>query len=168
MITLRKLQPPENQTLFADHPELNLIWEIPALQDEARESYEQWGTAADNPSTGEIFSINKSATAIGIIGWFEYGEFPDVLRLRYYGIVPSQRGKRYGHFALAHFLQHLSLHAPQQYVWLSESVTLSRASAPRVVAHFKDLGFNEFDDPHYGSNAGCGKAQSLRIRIPER
>ena len=43
MITLHKLVPPENHDLFERHPELNRIWEVPALQEEARESYEEWG-----------------------------------------------------------------------------------------------------------------------------
>lgn len=169
MITLHKLVPPENQTLFTDYPELNLIWEVPQLQFEARESYEEWGVKQyPGESTGEIFSINEDVTPVGIIGWFEYGEFPDVLRLRYYGIVPSRRGKNYGEEAMRLFLEHLSRHAPVHGLFLSESVTLSRTKSPKIIAHFKKMGFQEFNDPNYGSNAGCGPVQSLRIRIPGR
>lgn len=169
MITLHKLVPPENKTLFEYNPELNLIWEIPSLQQEARESYEEWGDRLyPGESTGEIFSILNDSMTIGIIGWFEYGEFPEVLRLRYYGIVPSNRGKHYGEHSMNLFLHHLSLHAPKHAVFLSESVSLGRKVASRIIAHFQKMGFQEFDDPNYGSNAGCGSVQSLRIRIPGR
>jgi hypothetical protein len=169
MIQLHKLVPPENHTIFERFPELNHIWEVPALQHQARESYEEWGMREyPGESTGEIFSIEKDGKAIGIIGWFEYGEFPDVLRLRYYGIVPSERGKKYGEAAMELFLEYLSVAAPKQCVYLAESVTLGRTVAARTIAHFKAIGFVEFDDPHYGSNAGCGPVQSLRIRIPGR
>lgn len=169
MITLHKLVPPENHTLFKRFPELNKIWEVPALQKNARESYERYGSVHyKKEKPGEIFSIDKDGKAIGIIGWFEYGEFPDVLRLRYYGIVPSQRKNKHGEEAMRLFLEHLSKAAPSQYVWLAESVTLSREVAPRIIDHFKSMGFAEFDDPNYGSNAGCGPVQSLKVRIPGR
>lgn len=169
MIKLHKLVPPENRSLFKRFPELNCIWEVAALQKQARESYERWDTARyKGEKKGEIFSINEGDVAVGIIGWFEYGEFPDVLRLRYYGIVPSRRGKHYGEEAMRLFLEHLSVHAPKQYVFLAESVTLGREVAARVITHFKNMGFVEFDDPNYGSNAGCGKVQSLRVKIPGR
>jgi len=166
-ILLHKLIPPENQTLFRDYPELNNIWEIPAHQNQARESYEAWGVVEEE-STGEIFSIKLSDLVIGIIGWFEYGDIPDVLRLRYYGIVPSQRGNRYGQMAVRLLLEHLSRVAPPQYVWLSESVSLRRRVVEQIIDHFKDMGFEEFHDPNYGSNAGCGKVHSLRVRLPLR
>lgn len=169
MITLHKLVPPENQGLFKRNTELNEIWEVPALQHEARESYEEWGSRQyPDESTGEIFSINENGFPIGIIGWFEYGEFLDVIRLRYYGIVPSKRGKRYGEVAMRLFLEHLSETAPSHAIFLSESVSLDREVAPNILKHFKKMGFEEFDDPNYGSNAGCGKVQSLKIRIPRR
>jgi hypothetical protein len=169
MITLHKLVPPENHTLFTDYPELNQIWEVPQLQSEARESYEEWDVKKyPGESTGEIFSINEEATPVGIIGWFEYGEFPDTLRLRYYGIVPSRRGKNYGEESMHLFLEYLSRHAPAHGLFLSESVTLSRTKSHKIIAHFKKMGFQEFNDPNYGSNAGCGPVQSLRIRIPGR
>lgn len=169
MITLHKLVPPENYNLFDRFPELNQIWEVSALQQQARESYEEWGQKAyPNEGIGEIFSINEDIASIGIMGWFEYGEFPDVLRLRYYGIVPSRRGRHYGEEALRLFLGHLSHHAPPHAIFLSESVSLERSVAPQIISHFKKMGFLEFDDPNYGSNAGCGKTQSLRIRIPGR
>lgn len=169
MVTIHKLIPPDNHDLFERFPELNLIWEIPALQANARESYEKWDTKKyDGETDGEIFSIVEDNTAIGIIGWFEYGKIPDVLRLRYYGIVPSRRGKGYGEVAMKLFLEHLNSVAPPQYAWLSESVTLGRKVAPKIVAHFKSMGFVEFEDPDYGSNAGCGPVQSLKIRIPGR
>jgi RimJ/RimL family protein N-acetyltransferase len=168
MITLHKLVVPENQTLFVRWPELNQIWEVPVLQQHARDSYERWGTDPEE-SDGEIFSINEDGKPIGIIGWFEYGEFPDVLRLRYYGIVPSRRGKKYGEVAMRLFLEHLASHAPSHYKFLAESVTLSRGQvATQTIAHFERLGFQKFDDPNYGSNAGCGQVQSLRVRIPGR
>ena len=167
VITIHKLIPPENRTLFQYFPELNKIWEIPAHQTEARESYESWGVI-EGESSGEIFSIMLGETVIGIIGWFEYGDIPDVLRLRYYGIIPSQRGNHYGERAMMLLLRHLSHAAPSQYVWLSESVSVSRAVAEQITAHFKSMGFTEFSDPYYGSNAGCGKVRSLRIRIPLR
>jgi hypothetical protein len=169
MITLHKLVPPANQSLFSDYPELNSIWEVPALQKEARESYEEWGLEHyPKESTGEIFSISENGKPIGIIGWFEHGEFPEILRLRYYGIVPSKRGNGYGEKAIRLFLQHLSKHAPLYALFLSESVTLSRATAHNIISHFKKMGFEEFEDTNYGSNAGCGPTQSLRIRIPGR
>jgi RimJ/RimL family protein N-acetyltransferase len=168
MITLHKLVPPENLTLFNRHPDLNKIWEVPVLQDHARDSYERWGVDPEE-SDGEIFSVDEEGQPVGIIGWYEYGEFPDVLRLRYYGIVPSRRGKRYGEEAMKLFLKHLSLHAPVQYKFLAESVSLNREQvAVQTIAHFEKLGFQKFDDPHYGSNAGCGQVQSLKIRIPGR
>ncbi|MEN9613903.1 MAG: hypothetical protein RLZZ347_210 [Candidatus Parcubacteria bacterium] len=169
MVTIKKLLLPENQTLFDRHPELNKIWEVTALQHQARESYEQWGVKEyEGESLGEIFSIDEDDMPIGIIGWFEYGEFTDVLRLRYYGIVPSRRGKRYGEEAMRLFLEHLSCSAPKQYVYLAESVTLGRPKSKRIIEHFKSMGFVEFDDPHYGENAGCGETLSLRVRIPGR
>lgn len=167
MIHLHKLIPPENQILFKNNPELNKIWEVHALQNEARQSYEEWGIIKDE-STGEIFSINAYGIVVGIIGWFEYGDLPDVLRLRYYGIVPSQRGRRYGEEAIKLLLQRLSQAAPRHYVWLAESISLSRTVAEQVSSHFKRIGFIEFDDSNYGSNAGCGRVRSLRIRIPLR
>lgn len=167
LITIHKLTPPENHTLFKQFPELNNIWEVPAHQNEARESYEAWGVIKGE-STGEIFSIKLAEMVIGIIGWFEYGDIPDVLRLRYYGIVPSQRGNRYGEMAMRLLLEHLSHAAPSQYIWLSESISLSRVVAEQITAYFKRLGFTEFSDPNYGSNAGCGRVRSLRIRIPLR
>lgn len=166
-ISLHKLVPPENQTLFADYPELNHIWEIPAHQNQARESYETWGVVEEE-STGEVFSIKLGDLVIGIIGWFEYGDIPDVLRLRYYGIVPSQRGNRYGRVAIKLLLEHLSRVAPPQYVWLSESVSLCRRAVEQITDHFKGMGFGEFHDPNYGSNASCGDVRSLRIRLPLR
>lgn len=169
MITIHKLVPPENKMLFERNPELNEIWEVPAHQKEARESYEKYGDPLyPGESTGEIFSINEGSFPIGIIGWFEYGEFPDIVRLRYYGTVPSKRGKGYGEIAMKLFLEHLSKTAPTHATFLSESVTLCRSSAPRIIAHFEKMGFKKFDDPNYGSNAGCGKVQSLKIRIPGR
>lgn len=167
VISIHKLTPPENRTVFQKFPELNKIWEIPAHQNEARESYEAWGVI-EGESSGEIFSIMLGETVIGIIGWYEYGDIPEVLRLRYYGIIPSQRGNHYGEQAMMLFLRHLSLAAPSQYVWLSESVSVSRAVAEQIITHFRRMGFTEFSDPHYGSNAGCGKVRSLRIRIPLR
>jgi RimJ/RimL family protein N-acetyltransferase len=166
-ISIRKLVPPDNQTLFEMNPELNKIWEIPAQQSRAHESYKDWGII-DKKSTGEIFSIILDDSIIGIIGWFEYGDIPDVLRLRYYGIIPRQRGNHYGERAIKLLLEHLSKTAPPQYVWLAESVSIGRIVAGQVIAHFKRMGFLEFDDPNYGSNAGCGKVCSLRIRIPLR
>jgi hypothetical protein len=169
MIALHKLVPPENSTLFERFPELNEIWEVPALQKQARESYEKWGVVKyENEREGEIFSIEENGVTIGVIGWFEYGDFSDVLRLVYYGIVPSKRGNHYGQEAIKLFLLHLSKAAPAQYVWLAESVTLARTSASKIITYFKNLGFEEFDDPNYGSNAGCGPVKSLKIRIPGR
>ncbi len=61
MITLHKLVPPENRTLFQRFPGLNEIWEVPALQHEARESYELWGDKSyEGETTGEIFSITRT------------------------------------------------------------------------------------------------------------
>ncbi|MDE2106954.1 MAG: hypothetical protein KGL39_57600 [Patescibacteria group bacterium] len=166
-INICKLAPPDNQTLFERNPELNLIWEVPALQNQARESYEEWGMVKEE-STGEIFSITLDGTVIGIIGWFEYGDIPDIIRLRYYGIVPSKRGNRFGEIAVKLLLEHLSKTAPQRYVWLAESVSVGRKVAEQIIAHFKGIGFVEFDDPNYGTNAGCGPVKSLKIRIPLR
>lgn len=169
MITLHKLMPPENHDLFTRFPELNLIWEVPALQQSARESYEGWDTRKYGGETdGEIFAIMEGEKAVGITGWFEYGDIPDVLRLRYYGIVPSRRGMKYGEETMRQLLERLSVVAPPQYKWLAESVSIERSTAPKVITHFKRMGFEEFDDPNYGSNAGCGKTQSLRVRIPGR
>lgn len=167
MVVLKKLVPPENKTLFARFPELNEIWEVPALQRHARTSYEKWGLNKEK-TTGEIFAINKSGRTIGIIGWFEYGGCSDILRLRYYGIVPSERGKQYGEKAIHLILEYLARNAPRQYIFLAESVSLNRTAAFRIISHFKAMGFVEFADPHYGENAGCGKVQSLKIRIPGR
>jgi hypothetical protein len=170
MVTLHKLIPPENHDLFKRSPELNHIWEIPALQEQARECYEEWDTdIPPNETPGEIFSIDNEKTTAGVIGWFEYKKPPvDTLRLCYYGIVPSERGKKYGEKAMELFLQHLSFAAPKQYVYLSESVTLGRDKAQRIIGHFKSMGFVEFNDPNYGDNAECGPTQSLRVRIPGR
>ncbi len=170
MITLHKLVPPENLTLFERFPALNDIWEVYSLQHEARESFEQYGDEERYPgeSTGEIFSISKGEMAIGIIGWFEHRKSSDIVRLRYYGIIPSERGHRYGDEAMRLFLEHLSTAAPKHYVWLAESVSLNRKTAEHVIAHFKKMGFEEFDDPDYGSNAGNRPVKSLRIRIPGR
>lgn len=168
-IHIHKLVPPENHDLFSRFPELNLIWEVPVLQQHARESYEGWDTRKyEGETDGEIFAIMEGEQAVGITGWFEYGDIPDVLRLRYYGIVPSRRGLRYGDEAMHQLLGRLSSVAPPQYKWLAESVSIERTTAPNVIAHFKRMGFEEFSDPNYGSNAGCGKTQSLRIRIPGR
>jgi RimJ/RimL family protein N-acetyltransferase len=166
-ISIHKLLPPENQFLFERNPELNTIWEIPAHQNQARESYEECGLIKTE-STGEIFSINLDDSVVGIIGWFEYGGIPDVLRLRYYGIVPSQRGNGYGAKAVKLLLDHLSHAAPPQYRWLSESVSLKRVVVKQVTVHFERMGFVEYDDSNYGSNAGCGRVRSLKIRIPLR
>src|SRR3954468_6607800 len=105
MIRLHMLVPPYNHQLFRIHPELNSIWEVPALQEDARQSYEEWNSQTGD--TGECFSINDGVNPIGIIGWFEYGEFPHVLRLRYYGIIPEKRGRGYGEEALRLLLKHL-------------------------------------------------------------
>src|SRR5665213_2243906 len=166
-IGIRKLIPPDNQTLFDKNSELNMIWEIPVQQIRARESYKMWGLI-ERGSTGEIFSIVLDDIIIGIIGWFEYGDISDVLRLRYYGIIPSQRGNRYGERAIKLLLEHLSKTAPPHYVWLAESIFISRMAAGQAIVHFKHMGFVEFDDPNYGSNASCGKMCSLKIRIPLR
>jgi len=69
---------------------------------------------------------------------------------------------------MALLLERLSQYAPPQYVFLSESISIRRSVALQIIAHFKRMGFTEFDDPDYGSNAGCGKVQSLRIKIPGR
>jgi len=167
MITIHKLVPPENHSLFTKNPELNSIWEVPAHQQEARESYEEWGLIPEE-STGEIFSIREGDLIIGIIGWFEYGDIPDVLRLRYYGIVLSKRGNGYGEEAMKLFLQYVSRVAPPRYRWLSESVSVGRPAFEQISRHFFKMGFVKYDDPNYGSNAGCGKVRSLRIRIPGR
>lgn len=169
MITLHKLVPPENQSLFGRYPELNHIWEVVALQKQAQESYEQWGYKEyPGESSGEIFSIDEDNIPVGIIGWFEYGEFPEVLRLRYYGIVPSRRGRKYGEQAMKLLLEYLYKNAPAHCRFLAESVSIGRTMAPHVMAHFKGMGFEEFDDPNYGSNADCGKTKSYRVRIPGR
>jgi ribosomal protein S18 acetylase RimI-like enzyme len=170
MITLRKLVPPENATLFKRFPELNLIWEVPALQAQARESYEEWGDSRKpEESTGEIFAVLEGEEAVGIIGWFEYDKAgADIARLRYYGIIPSRRGRGFAEKAMRLLLERLAEAAPARYLWLAESVSTERAAAPLVLAHFKKMGFEEFTDPHYGENAGCGPTQSLRIRIPGR
>ncbi|HEU5114294.1 MAG TPA: hypothetical protein VFT82_00845 [Candidatus Paceibacterota bacterium] len=163
MVTITKLIPPENQTLFERFPELNRIWDLPRLQDEARSSYERWN---ETDKTGEIFSIDRADRTIGIIGWFEFDRPPeDVLRLRYYGIVPSERGGRHGSVALWLLLKHLATVAPKRYRWLSESVSLERPAAPRIIRHFEEFGFRRFDDPEYGQNAECGPTMSLRVRI---
>ena len=172
MITLHQLTPPDNQTIFEKCPELNHIWEVPALQKEARESYESWEPLqSDGIDMGEIFSINENNNPIGIIGWFKNknkGRFLDIVRLRYYGIIPSKRGNGYGEIALKLFLEHLSKTTTPQHLFLSEGVSLCRAIAPQIAAHFKKVGFVEFDDPDYGSNANCGEVLSLKIRIPGR
>lgn len=169
MITLHKLVPPENEDIFRKHAELNGIWELPELQTEARESYEKWHLKKyPGESLGEIFTIAEFDSVIGLIGWFEYGEFLDTLRLRYYGIVPSRRGRGYGEAALCLLLRRLSTCAPTYAVYLSESVTLSRQKADQVVGHFERVGFEDFNDPNYGENARCGPVRSLRIRIPGR
>ena len=168
MITLHKLIPPENEALFERNPELNHIWEVPSIQESAKTSYERWGLGC-RKSTGKIFSVNLDDKIIGVTGWFTFDEtFPDVLRLRYHGIIASMRGRGYGEETMRLLLQHLSHIAPSQYLWLAESVSLSRELAPKIVAHFKKMGFAEFDDANYGDNAGCGKVQSLRVRIPGR
>lgn len=170
MITVHKLIPPENHTLFERFPELNEIWEVSALQKQARESYEEWDIRKyPKEGSGEIFSINKGRKAIGIIGWFTYDKASrTIIRLRYYGIVPSQRRKGYGEKAMTLFLERLSAVVPPRYLWLSESVSLNRTNASRIIAHFESIGFQKFNDPKYGQNAGCGPTQSLRIRIPGR
>ena len=133
--------------MFSHFPELNGIWEVDVLQKQARESYEQWDTKKyEGETDGEIFAICFRSEVIGIIGWFEYGDVLDTLRLRYYGIVPSKRGKGYGEEAMRLFLGHLSIAAPPQYCWISESVSINRKVAPRIIAHFKGMGFAEFDD----------------------
>ncbi len=167
MITLCKLFPPENQTLFDRYRELNSIWEVEVLQYQARESYEEWNENPDTDQTGEVFAIHENDIPIGIIGWFEFGHLPDTLRLRYYGIVPSKRGNRYGEQAMRMFLAHLSRHAPEQYVFAGESISLGRSAASKIYTHFKNMGFEDFSDPTYGDN-GFGEVQHLRIRIPGR
>ena len=168
MIVLHKLSPPENFNLFNQIPNLNQIWEIPSLQQEARESYEEWGCDGGD-STGEIFSIHENGKVIGITGWYTYDEtFPDTLRLRYYGIIPSKRGKGFGEIAMQLLLQHLSQVVAPQYTWFAESVSIHRVVAPRIIDHFKKIGFTEFDDPNYKGHASYGPVQSLRIRIPGR
>lgn len=168
MISLAKLAPPANQTLFERHPELNGIWEVEALQSHARDSYGRWGVDADE-TTGEVFSIDLDGVPIGITGWFEDGLLPDVLRLRYYGVAPRWRGHGYGEESMRLLLARLAEVAPARYAFLSESVSLGRAVAARIIAHFERMGFAPFDDhPGYGENAGCGPVRSLRVRIPGR
>jgi len=169
MITLQKLIPPENFDVFDKVPELNDIWEIPELQEDARMGYQGYGRMKfEGETAGEIFGICEDGDIIGLIGWFQLENSLNLLRMWYYGIVPSKRGKHYGEEAIQVFLNYLSLHAPQECIFLTESVTLARSIAPRIIGHFKKMGFEEFDDPNYGSNAGCGKVQSLKIRIPGR
>ena len=74
---------------------------------------------------GEIFSIDEDGVPIGIIGWFEYGDVSDTLRLRYYGIVPSKRGNRYGEEAVRLLLEHLSEYAPEQYIFFLRAFRLN-------------------------------------------
>jgi hypothetical protein len=169
MITLKKLVPPENFNLFTRVPELQHIWEIPALQSDAREGYESYGRRDfANEDPGEIFTINDESGIVGVIGWFRLFNSFDMLRLWYHGIVPSKRGRGYGAEAVKQLLEYLAVHAAPEHVFIAESVTLSRAKTPQIIAHFKKMGFEEFDDPTYGENAGCGKTQSLCIRIPGR
>lgn len=169
MITLHKLIDPENKTVFVDHPELNDIWEVPALQQHARASYERYGSSPEEDN-GEVLSINENYRPIGITGWFSDDDlFPDILRLRYYGIVPSKRGKGYGEQSMRLLLERLSMIAPPQYIWLAESVSVGRTVAPQIIGHFKKMGFEEFeDDPAYGQNANCGPVMSLKVRLPGR
>ncbi|MDE1874749.1 MAG: GNAT family N-acetyltransferase [Patescibacteria group bacterium] len=169
MISLHKLVPPENRDLFDRVPELNRIWEAPALQAQARESYEEWDSRNyPEESSGEIFTILEDDKTIGIIGWFEYGDILDTMRLRYYGIVPSHRGEGRASTAMELFLEHLARAAPPQYAYISESVSINRPVADKIIDHFQKLGFVRFDDPNYGENAECGPTISLRTRIPGR
>lgn len=164
MIKLNKLIPPENHDLFSKFPKLNNIWENKNLQNDAKKSYEIW----NENKTGEIFTINTMNSVIGIIGWFEYGNILDTLRLRYYGIIPEYRKYGYGQVAIDLLLNRLSDIVSLNYKYLSESVSINRPSAINIVSHFKKLGFQEFNDPDYGENADCGPTISLRVKIPGR
>ncbi|MEJ0001939.1 MAG: hypothetical protein WDN09_02035 [bacterium] len=168
MIILHQLNPPETIGFFERYPDLNTIWEVAQLQEQARSSYESYGIDPGNMD-GEIFSIDKNGAPIGIIGWFVYDEAgDDTLRLRYYGIIVPERRNLHGAEAMNLLLARLSSVAPLQYAYLAESVTLNRPMADAVTKHFRRMGFAEFNDPDYGENAGCGPTRSLRIRIPNR
>jgi GNAT superfamily N-acetyltransferase len=171
MITLCKLFH-SNRTLFTDHPELNHIWEVPVLQESARRSYEEWRPfGPEGVSTGDIFTIDQDGVPIGIIGWKEEDPDADILsdtiRLQYYGIIPSRRGRGYGEQAMKLFLEYLAHNnETKNRIFLSESLSIGRMVAPRILAHFKGMGFEEFNAPHYGRNAGFSEVLNLRIRIP--
>lgn len=160
-VSLHKLLPPKNRTIFERHPRLNYIWQIQAMQERAEKSYCEWDT---EDKTGEIFLILKNKSPIGITGWWPDEKIHELLRLRWHGILPEERGRGYSETALTLLLQRLSSIAPPQYLYLSESVSIKRVDAAQVQRHFEKLGFKAFDDPTYGNN-GYGKVQSLRVRL---
>ena len=104
---------------------------------------------------------------MGLTGWWQDENIADTIRLRWHGIIPSERGKGYSDEALSLLTKHLHEVLPSQYKYVSESLSTGRELAPKIKRHFERLGFVVFDDPAYGNN-GFGPTISMRMRIPGR
>lgn len=164
MILIQKITPPQNHSILEKFPQLNHIWENEVMQKRALKSYEVW-----NPKekTGEIFLIKNDENVIGVTGWWVDEKVSDTIRLRWHGIIESERGKGYSSDALKLLMEHIGAVVPSQYKYISESFSLARETSQKVRHHFEKLGFKEFDDPTYGTN-GLGETISLRIPIQGR
>lgn len=159
MISIYKLENPENFYILEKYPKLKNIWENVTLQNRALKSIIDW-----NPKekTGEIFLIKKDFEIIGVTGWFVDNNILDTVRMRWHGIIPEERGKGYSEKALDLLCSHIRKTVPKQYKYISESYTKDSEFSYKIRKHFEKVGFvEEFYDPTYGTH-GVGETISIR------
>lgn len=162
MITIHKIEPPENKTILEKYPRLNNIWEDLTMQTRALKSYIDFDPKI---KTGEIFLIKNNNEVIGVTGWFTDDKMLDTIRMRWHGIIKSERQKGFSTSAMNLLIEHIKRTVSKNYKYLSESYTKNTKHAGQIRTAFEKAGFNEeFEDSSYGTN-GAGETISIRMKI---
>lgn len=128
---------------FEDHPALRTIW-APALGLHA-----ETDTVADlalgrdrDPHHNNIYLIqNESGQVVGVTGFYQPMNDPEVLGLRWHGIIPEYRGRGYSHASIEAVCL-IAATQNQNAKSIIEYVSMDDAEeAAKLAKHFQNLAF---------------------------
>jgi len=122
---------------FALYPQLRTIWPTP-FKEMAEEA------SKDHSHTGQVWLILKDNDVVGITGVFDDDEWPDVVLLRWHGVVPQLRGQGIGRLALDLLVAHVCPKFYPEYKRLVEFVPHNDYGKTKVYQFFKRCNFVDY------------------------
>lgn len=123
---------------FDEHPQLREIWHADLQPHVETDTMKDLALGNADPARNLVYLIELDGTVVGITGVYNLGE--DTLGLRWHGVVPSARHGGVSAQAFRALVKQARQERPERRC-IVEYIEMGDPNAPRLLAHFQQLGF---------------------------